>query len=562
MKRIIALTILVFIVFLVSLDYMQTSAKSEQAEEKITFLMQNSFDDDFNTSVLDSKWQWIREDPTHWYFSDPLGYLIMLTQHKDIWRYNTSAPILIQELGVYSSENFEITTRVIMTPTENFHQGGLIIYEDDDNHIRFTFGYRDQVNVELAKEVNGVYEDILIPTEKDIYDFHLKIRKINTTYYGFYSADGKKWIDAGILGEVPINPYAIGITAFNGAEISTEVEIPAKFDYFKVNLLGNGNVCDVINLPLYYQGSPSTPNSLPNEPDWYDDAYGKYPDGDTDNTIGRWGCNISSNAMILDFYDRCFNNNNRTDPGVLNTWFRMNDGYDSNNYVNYANIIEYAHELGIGMSIFLGERNDELLDRHLEIGNPAMLKVQSPYGSHYVTAIGKTQLNGEDTYKINDPIWGNTTLYEHYNNTYSKVYYYTANPGLADLSHIQISALSPIHLLVTDPLGRKSGYDPRTDKTWDEIPDAGYTIDNIAEPDGTTLEETKILLLTHPIAGDYDIEAIGYYSGQYDVNVVMLNHLGGSERKYYSGVATDNSSDVFNFTYNPGSMVFLPSIQK
>ena len=61
---------------------------------------------------------------------------------------------------------------------------------------------------------------------------------------------------------------------------------------------------------------------------------------------------------------------------------------------------------------------------------------------------------------------------------------------------------------------------------------------------------------------NYQVEVIGYDSGEYDLDVVMLNYLGDSSEEKYSGNAADGSSDVVEFTYNPGSLVFIPMALK
>ena len=60
----------------------------------------------------------------------------------------------------------------------------------------------------------------------------------------------------------------------------------------------------LMDVPQFYQGYPSTPASItPIESvTWRDYAYGNYLDGDKKNTIGYWGCNTTSNAMIINYF--------------------------------------------------------------------------------------------------------------------------------------------------------------------------------------------------------------------------------------------------------------------
>jgi hypothetical protein len=122
--------------------------------------------------------------------------------------------------------------------------------------------------------------------------------------------------------------------------------------------------------------------------------------------------------------------------------------------------------------------------------------------------------NGQYTYPINDPAYGSTTL-GRYNN-----YYYEGVTYLHLLSTPQYRPLSlvyrihsPVHLVITDPSGHKSGFDPRTNMTWDEIPNASYTIESITSPDGNSNPEIKELFIPNPETGLYSVQVIGYDSG-------------------------------------------------
>jgi len=322
--------------------------------------------------------------------------------------------------------------------------------------------------------------------------------------------------------------------------------------------------CGLAGVPQYYQGWPSTPDSLPNKPSWYANAYGNplnYPDTDTVNTVGKWGCNLSCASMVTSYFGRDALAPFETDPGKLNAWLRTNEGYDSENGVVYAKIADYAWRNGV--SLFLngiGGRNDQKLDQHLCSGNPAMIRVATAYGSHYVLATGKTTLSGKTTYTINDPIWGQTTLRDHYGNNYQAAYYYRRGPGIYRASMMQFNVHSPVHLVVTDPLGRKSGYDPRAGTSWDEIPNAGYITETITAPDGTSLPELKIFAASQPIGGQYRLEVIGYADGAYSIDAFQTDLTGDTTIESFSGMATPGSADHLAVNYTP-SKTYLPMIQ-
>jgi regulation of enolase protein 1 (concanavalin A-like superfamily) len=200
-----------------------------QGEDVVVILNQNiasPYDDDFSSTTLDPKWHWIREDSTHWNLTDNPGHLRIVTQPKDIWCDNNSAPLLLQ---TFSADTFEIRTRVVMVPLANFHQGGLVIYGDDDNYVRFTFAYINGLKFEFAKEINGDFQSIQVPAP-NANSFHLRLRKDGQDYTGDYSQDGRHWVNVGQHSNVNITPSEIGLLAFNAV---TPIEIPADFDYFQ-----------------------------------------------------------------------------------------------------------------------------------------------------------------------------------------------------------------------------------------------------------------------------------------------------------------------------------------
>jgi PKD repeat protein len=72
---------------------------------------------------------------------------------------------------------------------------------------------------------------------------------------------------------------------------------------------------------------------------------------------------------------------------------------------------------------------------------------------------------------------------------------------------LAITALSPVELMLTDPLGRRLGYDPATGGEFSEIPDADYFRDE--------LTTHKYLTLYAPEVGDYTLTATGTGNGPY-----------------------------------------------
>jgi hypothetical protein len=154
---------------------------------------------------------------------------------------------------------------------------------------------------------------------------------------------------------------------------------------------------------------------------------------------------------------------------------------------------------------------------------PQILQV-APASSHFVVALGRTNDAGTWTWKIHDPGHRlNKTLAQGYNDTYSSKRLFRHVNDVREmfprtLHQITFSVYSPAELLVTDPHGNKTGFDPRTNTAYDDIYDSFYEswppIDpNTGKP--ADLPSIKKVTVVNPMDGDYTIQVIGTGSGEY-----------------------------------------------
>lgn len=328
-----------------------------------------------------------------------------------------------------------------------------------------------------------------------------------------------------------------------------------------------------LNVPLFLQTDLIVNTDPP--PVWKNDLYGSYQN--QPNNIGKWGCYMTSAAMIINYYAEQGQSTFRTDPGQFNSWLRDNHLYDGNNFVQ-ASTHTYADENGVNLFVpspgrIDGLRNatsDAILDNSLSQGNPAILRVDAPSasGQHFVVAVGTTTVNNTPTYVINDPVYGQTTLYEQYNNQYTSIRLFTAQ--LSERRTLSVSAHSPVELVITDPLGRKTGYDPTTGIAWNDIPNASYTIDAIAPDAGLgseTPEEVKTLFVYGSIDGQYTVEVFGIDQGSYVINAFASNLQGEITSQISQGEATNGSLDTIYLNYDSDTglqnySLYLPMITK
>ena len=121
-------------------------------------------------------------------------------------------------------------------------------------------------------------------------------------------------------------------------------------------------------------------------------------------------------------------------------------------------------------------------------------------------------------------------------------------------------AHSPVELVLTDPLGRRLGFDPTTGTSYTEIPDASYGIHGqTLSDDGaqTMVPGIKTAWLNSPIDGNYTIEAIGTDTGSYHVDGEAYDENGGhSNVSGPSGTTTPNQVDtaVIHYSSQPAAV--------
>jgi beta-xylosidase len=174
----------------------------------------------------------VREAPTHWSLTAHPGTLRIITQAGGIFGnyYDPEKNILVTgaPLG-----DFQITTKVAITPTQNFQTAGILYYQDDDNFLNLVYLYdTDGTWVIFHKEINGIVSFNIYPDHVSMSPLYLRIDRHDTTYTGYFSANGNDWTKVGDQTITLINPK-VGLGACNGP--SGVPEISADFDFFLVS---------------------------------------------------------------------------------------------------------------------------------------------------------------------------------------------------------------------------------------------------------------------------------------------------------------------------------------
>jgi beta-xylosidase len=183
-----------------------------------------NFQDDFSDK-LEPGWSWIKEENTIWDLTTKPGYLSIVLQDQP-------APNII--VRAITSENFQIITHVLFTPTSNFQIAGLLVYQDEETLAQFGRAFCDLQNGCVGNGIyfegaqNKQYIGPNLATEtlkKD--EAYLRLDKIGSLFTGYYSEDGNNWIVIGEHEFAMLSPK-VGLIAGNSFVAGTV----AYFDYF------------------------------------------------------------------------------------------------------------------------------------------------------------------------------------------------------------------------------------------------------------------------------------------------------------------------------------------
>jgi basic membrane protein A and related proteins len=195
--------------------------------DRVNELRTTVWADQFTTSVLEPAWSWIAEDPTHWSLADNPGSMRLVTQEADNNRLVQPAP----------RGDFEIRTRVLFTPQENYQIAGLYVYGDANNYLRLGRAYCDTPSPTCVG--NGIYFDaveegtwvggncaVATNIEGEAY---LRMVREGASFTGYVSTNGTAWAEL-CTHTVGFAPTRVGLTASNQG--TPAAEIPADFDFF------------------------------------------------------------------------------------------------------------------------------------------------------------------------------------------------------------------------------------------------------------------------------------------------------------------------------------------
>jgi hypothetical protein len=134
------------------------------------------------------------------------------------------------------------------------------------------------------------------------------------------------------------------------------------------------------------------------------------------------------------------------------------------------------------------------------------------------------------------------------------------------MGHISLTYVSGevgppnVGLRITDPRGRIIGYDPRTDKAWQELPLAEGFVDCDENEDTRELRNcTGNVQICGPISGTYKVEVLPAQDGRYSISVSGTSqltrdglglHSTGSRAKLKGDVRKNRAPEILLLKYS------------
>ncbi|WP_229688566.1 ThuA domain-containing protein [Micromonospora yangpuensis] len=195
--------------------------------------------DEFTGSSLE-KCRWnavVREDTARYRMTD--GSLRIDVPTGDIYGTGNTGPtnFILQNA---STGNWTVQTRVDgSTFNEQYQQGGLLVYADDDNYLKLNYvtdnaaGQAVSRRIEFRSEVGGVVQSTQ-PQATGLTQgvWHLRLSRSGTSYTAAYSADGTSWTTLGTLTSTAVGTAPkVGLFTLGGNQTAPKT---AAFDYFRL----------------------------------------------------------------------------------------------------------------------------------------------------------------------------------------------------------------------------------------------------------------------------------------------------------------------------------------
>lgn len=256
--------------------------------------------------------------------------------------------------------------------------------------------------------------------------------------------------------------------------------------------------------------------------------------------ISQLGCALTDATMVLGYFGMF------TDPPTLNTYLANHGGYDDGGGVQWPVVQQYAADHNFPLGYNGTSQGGNTVRQPMCSKGPTIVPVQhtvlNPVTGkhvlhhHFVTAWGQVD-DPASTFLLKDSNGGRGDLLSgtvepfNYNNTYfgtrefqgpdQNFTFVTFNGRLTVKIH------SPAELLITNSAGQRTGLDPVTNTSFNEIPGAAYFDDTITDLEDTSDDpaesDSKTLDLGAPAADTFTLTVTGTDVGTYSLELTSFD---------------------------------------
>jgi hypothetical protein len=251
--------------------------------------------------------------------------------------------------------------------------------------------------------------------------------------------------------------------------------------------------------------------------------------------IAGKGCYLTDLAMILSYHGVA------VDPATLNTYLIGHAGYTNLGDVLPQVAMRYASDHGV--RIQFPAPSVGALPRNICTYGPQLGHVINR--GHWVTAYGQNEALTQ--YLVRDPDGGTLTSLPGFSTT--RLFSGPQFNFTDALCGIRFDFHSPVELYVTDPQGRRAGYDPVSGAVYNEIPNASYDPE-LGIEDAETGEPPedfgRSLEVYGDVDGQYTLTVTGTATGSYTAEMWSFD-LGGNYPKNELGPIPTSPGEVHTY---------------
>ncbi len=168
-----------------------------------------------------------------------------------------------------------------------------------------------------------------------------------------------------------------------------------------------------------------------------------------------------------------------------------------------------------------------------------------------MVATGQQAIGANPNWYINDPGHFSTVVLTDRTNTYDYVRVFRPTIPSEGYSALEVHLGSPAEFLLTDPAGRRAGFDRVSGTMVNEISDFEYGTEWIGDPDSDEPgHEVKVLYIGRPLPGLYTVEVIGTGYGAFNLSVAALDNSANDSFNAYEGTIAPSRSYNYQIDYS------------